>query len=85
MAPFLVETLEQLLHQFYKFIRHNVLDEEKTTMKLLKMDISCPENRVSNSKIDVDFSPKYDLQQLKSKGKINNEREEKFKGDCCDF
>ena len=86
MAPFLVETLEQLLRQFYaKFIRRDILDEAKTTMKLLKIDLTARENRVSNSKIDVGFSLKYDLQQLRSKEKITKMQEEKFKGDCGDF
>ena len=73
MTPFLVETLEELLRGFYsKFIRPDILANVKTTMPLLKIDVSNRANQLSTSKIDVGFSLKYDLQQLKSKGKITD-------------
>ena len=73
MTPFLVETLEELLHDFYlKFIRPDILANAKTTTSLLKIDVSNHANQLSTIKIDVGFSLKYDLQQLKSKGKITD-------------
>ena len=73
MTPFLVETLEELLRGFYsKFIRPDILANAKTTTSLLKIDVSNRANQLSTIKIDVGFSLKYDLQQLKSKGKITD-------------
>ena len=86
MTPFLVETLEDLLRRFYaKFIRPDVLVNAKTTLSLLKIDISNRENQLTDSKIDIGFSLKYDLQQLKSKGKITEMQMDKFKRGIRDF
>ena len=86
MTPFLVETLEELLRGFYsKFIRPDILANAKTTTSLLKIDVSNRANQLSTSKIDVGFSLKYDLQQLKSKGKITDVQIDKFKKGVCDF
>ena len=86
MTPFLVETLEELLHDFYlKFIRPDILANAKTTTSLLKIDVSNHANQLSTIKIDVGFSLKYDLQQLKSKGKITDVQIDKFKRGVCDF
>ena len=67
MTPFLVETLEPLYGFYAKFIRPDFLANVKTTMSLLKMDVSNCANQLSTSKIDVGFSLNYDLKQLKSK------------------
>ena len=73
MTPFLVEALEELLRGFYsKFIRPDILANAKTTTSLLKIDVSNRANQLLTSKIDVGFSLKYDLQQLKSKRKITD-------------
>ncbi|XP_065665582.1 uncharacterized protein LOC136087006 [Hydra vulgaris] len=86
MTPFLVVTLEELLRNFYaKFIRLDVLANAKTTTSLLKIDLSNCANRLLTSKIDVGFSLKYDLLQLKSKGKITEVQIDKFKSEVCDF
>ena len=86
MTPFLVETLEELLRGFYsKFIRPDILANVKTSMPLLKIDVSNRANHLSTSKIDVGFSLKYDLQQLKSKRKIIDVQSDKFKRGVCDF
>ena len=80
MTPFLVETLEELLRGFYlKFIQPDILANAKTTTYLLKIDVSNGANQLSTSKIDVCFSLKYDLQQLKSKGKMTDVQINKFK------
>ena len=61
MDPILLETLKDLLRQFYwKFVWPDILEEPKT-LNLLKIDILVQESRVSNSKIDVGFLMKYDL------------------------
>nr|XP_047135449.1 uncharacterized protein LOC124812630 [Hydra vulgaris] len=86
MTPFLVVTLEDLLRSFYaKFIQLNVLLNAKTTTSLLKIDLFNFANWLSTSQIDVGFSLKYDLQQLKSKGKITDVQIDKFKKEICDF
>lgn len=47
LALFLVETLENLLQQFYtKFAWSEKLEAAKTTLKLLKIDIPKKDNRV---------------------------------------
>ena len=80
MTHFLVETLEELLRDFYlKFIRPDILANVKTTTSLLKIDVSNRANQLLTSKIDVGFSLKQDLQQLKSKGKITDVQIDKFK------
>ena len=86
MAPFLAETLEDLLRRFYaKFIRPDVLVNAKTSVALMKIDISSRENQLTDSKLDIGFSLKYDLQQLKSKGKITDVQIDKFKQGVRDF
>ncbi|XP_047133532.1 uncharacterized protein LOC124811633 [Hydra vulgaris] len=86
MTPFLVVTLEELLRNFYaKFIRLDVLLNAKTTTSLLKIDLFNFANRLSTSQIDFGFSLKYDLQQLKSKGKITDVQIDKFKKEICGF
>ena len=71
MTPFLVEILEELLRGFYsKFIWPYILANAKTTTFLLKTDVSNCTNQLSTSKINISFSLKYDLQQLKRKGKM---------------
>lgn len=70
MAPFLVETLEDLLQGLYwKFVWPETLEGAKIMSKL---DISKRGNRVSNSKIGIGFSLEYDMQQPKSSGKITS-------------
>ena len=84
MAPFLIESLEDLLQRFSgKFVRSEILEGAKITLKLMKMDMSKQENRVSSNKIGIEFFPKYDMQQLKSSGKVTSEN--KFKADVCTF
>ena len=84
MTPFLVESLEELLCGFYsKFIWPDILVNAKTTMSLLKIDVSNHANQLSTIKIDVCFSLKYNLQQLKSKGKIADVQIDKFKRGVC--
>ncbi|XP_047143255.1 uncharacterized protein LOC124817348 [Hydra vulgaris] len=86
MTPFLVVTLEELLHNFYaKFIQLDVLLNAKTTTSLLKIDLFNFANWLSTSQIDVGFSLKFYLQQLKSKGKITDVQIDKFKKEICDF
>lgn len=61
MDPILLETLKDLLQQFYwKFVWPDIVEEPKT-LNLLKIDILVQESRVSNSKIDVGFLMKYNL------------------------
>lgn len=76
MAPYLVYTFEDLLQFYQKFVQPEILEGAKTTIKLLKIDMSKQENRVSNSKIDAGFSLKYDFQKLKisSKGIYDREK-----------
>ena len=86
MTPFLMETVEDLLRRFCsKFIRPNILENTKTILALLKIDISNRENQVTTSKIDTRFSLKYDLQQLKIKGKITDVQIETFRRGIRDF
>ena len=86
MAPFLVETLEDLLRGFYaKFVRPDVLATAKSTVSLMKIEISKVENELSISKIDIGFSLKYDLKQLKTKGKITDVQIDRFKRGTLDF
>ena len=85
MTRFLMETLEELLRNFYaKFSRLEVLANAKITTSFLKIDVSNCANQPSTSKIDVSFSLKY-LQQLKIKGEITYRQIDKFKRKICDF
>ena len=85
MARFLVETLEELLHNFYaNFSRLEVFANAKITTSLLKIDVSNCANQLSTSKIDVSFSLKY-LHQLKIIGEITYRQIDKFKRKICDF
>ena len=45
----------------------------------------CRANQLSTSKIDVGFSLKYDIQQLKSKREITNFQIDKLRREVCDF
>ena len=53
-------------------------------MSLLKIDVSNSANQLSTCKVDVNFLWKYDLQELKSKGKITDVQIDKFKRRTCD-
>ena len=86
MAPFLVVTLENLLRSFYaKFVRKEVLLEAITTSQLLKIDINAQKNLKSGNNVDVGFGSKFELQQLKSRGKITDAQIIRFKTDVCRF
>lgn len=77
---------EDLLRGFYaKFVRQDVLVNAKTTLSLLKIDLSKVENHLPINKIDIGFSLKYDLQQLKSRGKITDVQIDKFKRSIPEF
>ena len=52
-------------------------------MSLLKIVVSNHANQLSTIKIDVCFSLKYNLQQLKNKGKIADVQIDKFKRGVC--
>ena len=52
-------------------------------MSLLKIVVSNHANQLSTIKIDVCFSLNYNLQQLKSKGKIADVQIDKFKRGVC--
>ena len=86
MAAFLAETLETLIRLFCsKFIRKEVLPAAPTALSLLKVDVSDSTNQVSVSKIDLGFAIKYELQQLKSAGKVMDVQIDKFKTEARQF
>ena len=83
MAPFLIETLARTIP--WEVCLAEVLQGAKTALKFLEIDISKQENKVSNSKIGIEFSLKYNMQQVKSSGKITSVQEKNFKADVCTF
>ena len=83
MAPFLEETLGSFLRSFYaKFVRKEVLLEAITTSQLLKIDINAQTNLKSGNNVGVGFGLKFELQQLKSRGKITDSQITRFKTRC---
>ena len=58
--------------------------EAITTSQLLKIDINAQKNLKSGNNV-VGFGLKFELQQLKSRGKITDAQITRFKTDVCRF
>ena len=66
MVPFLTDSLEGILRSSCaKFIHKDVLNNAKTSLKLLKIDVNDRANHKSVDAIDLGFLIKYKVIKLK--------------------
>ncbi|KAH8033686.1 hypothetical protein HPB51_015308 [Rhipicephalus microplus] len=66
MVPFLSAALESILHSLLsRIVKREVLDAADTIAKLMKIDLSLPENAVNVAAFDVGFLAKNELRKNK--------------------
>ena len=84
MAPFLVETLDNLVRSYMeKFVIRNVMEKSRTPLSITKIDLI--RNRKPVSTKDLGFAINHELNLLKSTKKITGGQMIQVKKDTVEF
>ena len=86
MVPFLADSLEDILRTFSsKFILKDTLKEATTSLKLIKLDFNDGMIHKRPADVDLGFAIKFELNNLRSKGKVKDTQILQFKRECRSF
>ena len=84
MAPFLMETLEDLIKTLMrKFIRKDLSD--KSCSEMVKLDFNDVNKQKATHLVDLDFAVNHEIQLLKSRKKITDSQMLKFNKETLGF
>ena len=84
MAPFIIETLEDLIKTLMKkFIRKDLCD--KSCSEIAKLDFNNVNNQKPAHFVDLGFAVNHEVQLLKSSKKITDSQILKFKKEAVEF